>query len=449
MARLAFSRNFLLIWIGQLISSVGSGLSSFAVSIWILRTTGSTIQFAMTFVVSAIPGIIAALIAGALVDRWDRRQSMIICDFLSAMNMLALAGLSVTGHLAIWQIYVGVGLSSVFATFRSPAFFASIPLVAEQGDLPRVNGAVQSGNAIAGIVGPLLAGALISLISFGGVLIVDATTFLVSLITLVLARIPRPHPTPIEKHGGVLREAAMGWRYVRERSGLRGLLMFYVANEFVFAVASVLIAPLLLSFSSPAMVGVQYAISSGGLLLGGLALTAFGGPQKRIQGVLAFSGVAGLCLAGHGLWPSFILITATGFFFFLMLPVISASESSLWQSKVPAILQGRCFAIQLLLSHSATAIGYFLSGPLSEYVFEPLLDKGGLLTDSVGRVIGVGPGRGVGLMFILLGTFMTLVAVIAYSVPAIRHLDALANHVSNEGKAAVPEGIPRDAVADL
>src|SRR5262249_14650541 len=147
-----------------------------------------------------------------------------------------------------------------------------------------------------------------------------------------------------------------------------------------------------LSFADPTRVGVQYAVGGCGLLIGGIGMTAWGGPRKRIHGVLAFSSLAGLCLAAHGILPSFASVTVAGFILFLLMPVISASSNSLWQTKVPAGLQGRCFAIQRLLFNAVTVLGYCLAGPLSEYVFEPLLKKGGPLAGSVGLITGVGPG---------------------------------------------------------
>jgi MFS transporter, DHA3 family, macrolide efflux protein len=436
LSRFAGLRNFLLIWAGQLISSVGSRLSSFALGIWVLRTTGSTTRFALILMASTIPALLVSMIAGALVDRWDRRQTMLTCDLLSAATMFVTAGLGASGHLTIWHIYLAVGVGSVSNAFRTPAFAASIPLLATREQLPRVNGMAQTGIAIAQIVGPLLAGALVSLISLPGILITDALTFVVGVATLSVARIPQPDPASRQARQGLLREAAMGWRYVHERPGLMGLLAVYGWNNFLFSMASVVVAPLLLSFSDPARVGVQYAISGSGLLLGGIAMTAWGGPRKQIHGVLAFWSLAGICLAAHGLRPSFTLVATAGLVLFLMIPVTSASNSSLWQAKVPAGLQGRCFAIQRVLLHSATVLGFSLAGPLSEKVFEPLLSRGGPLAGSVGLIIGAGPGRGLGLMFIALGTLMTLMSLAAYSVPAIRHIDELAEAFSTPAKAA-------------
>ena len=191
-SRFAHLNDFLLIWAGQLISSVGSRLSGFALGIWILRSTGSTTYFAMTFVAMTIPALIVSTVAGALVDRWDRRRTMIVCDALSAVIMLALAGLCAAGYLKVWPIYLAVGTSSLFNAFRTPAFAASIPLLAPRDELPRVNGMAQSGNAVAEMIGPLLAGVLVSSMSLQGILIIDALSFLVSVAALAAANIPRP-----------------------------------------------------------------------------------------------------------------------------------------------------------------------------------------------------------------------------------------------------------------
>ena len=439
-SRFAGLHNFLLIWAGQLISSVGSRLSSFALGIWVLRTTGSTTSFALILVSSTISALIVSLFAGALVDRWERRWTMLVCDLFSAIATFVAAALAATGHLTIWYIYLAAGIGSVSNAFRTPAFAASIPLLATREQLPRVNGMAQIAIAAAQTLGPLLAGALVSLISLSGVLTIDALTFLVGVVTLAFARIPQLSTASRQARRGLLREAAMGWRYVHEQPGLMGLLAVYGSNNFLLCMAGVVIAPLLLSFSDPARVGVQYAISGTGLLLGGIAMTAWGGPRKQIHGVLAFWALAGIFLAAHGLQPSFTLAAVAGFLVFLMVPIVAASNNSIWQASVPVDLQGRCFAVQRVLLNAATVFAFCLAGPLSEKVFGPLLDRGGPLAGSVGLIIGVGPGRGLALMFITLGALMTLISLIAYSVPTIRQIDELVEASSAPAKAAAVAG---------
>lgn len=445
-ARFAGLHNFLLIWAGQLISSIGSRLSSFALGIWVLRTTGSTTRFALILVSSTIPALIVSLVAGALVDRWDRRWTMLACDLFSAITTFAASVLATTGHLTIWYICLAVGVGSVANAFRTPAFAASIPLLCSREQLARVNGLAQTGIGATQILGPLLAGALVSLISLPGILIADALTFVIGVATLALARIPQSGTVSRGARQSLFREAAMGWRYVLELPGLMGLLIVFGSNNFLLSMAGVVIAPLLLSFSDPARLGVQYAISGTGWLLGGIALTVWGGPRKLVDGVLAFWTLAGICLAAHGLRPSFTLAAIAGFLCFLMVPVAAASNNSIWQAKVPAELQGRCFATQRVLLQAATLSAFCLAGPLSEKLFEPLLRRGGPLAGSVGLIIGVGAGRGLGLMFITLGTLMTLISLAAYSIPAIRQIDDLVEAFPTPGRAASAGTDPQNEV---
>ncbi|MEG0880215.1 MAG: MFS transporter [Janthinobacterium sp.] len=440
--RYAGLRDFLLIWFGQMTSGIGSRLSSFALGIWVLRTTGSTTQFALIFVAMAVPALLIAPFAGALVDRWDRRRIMLCCDLVSASAQLVLAALLMHSQLAIWHIYLCVGATALANAFHGPAYASSIPLLVPHGQLSRVNGLVQTGGAIAQVAGPLLAGVLVSLISLPGVLLIDALSFVAAFIAMLLARIPRPPRSQDSAGQSLWREAATGWRYVRERNSLFGLLLVFGTCNFLFGIAAITITPLVLSMADPALLGVQMSIGGAGLLLGGVLMAASGGMKKRINGVLGFSLLAGLALAAHGLAPSFVLVTAAGFVFFLTLPVISASNDSLWQSKVPPGLQGRCFAIQRVLSEAAMPVGYCLAGPLAEHVFEPLLMPGGALAGSVGQLIGTGAGRGMGLMFIVLGLAMSLVAMLAYSIPALRRADELPDAWTQPPPAAEEDAQP-------
>jgi len=432
MSKFAGLKDFILIWIGQVISGVGSRFSSFALGIWVLQETASTTQFAFIFVAMAVPAILVAPFAGALIDRWDRRKVMLACDLLSAIVAGLLALLLANDMLSIWHIYIGVAVMAICTACHQAAYAASIPLLVDKEHLTRVNGAVQMSYAISLIAGPLLAGILVSVISIHGILLIDAITFVIGFVALLFVVIPKPIRSEAEQDSKLWQEAITGWKYVRERKGLVGLLTVFGVNNFFFGVASIAITPLILSFADPELLGVQFAIGGAGMLLSGMAVTTFGGPKNRVNGVLLFSVIAGLSIAIHGLYPSFILVSVFGFLLFATMPVMGASNDSLWQSKVPLDLQGRCFAIQRVLSQAAMPIGYAIAGPLMDLMFEPLLMPEGLLADSVGNLIGIGQGRGTALMFIVLGLLMTLVALIAYSKKSVRDIEELPDAVINE-----------------
>lgn len=417
-------RDFLLIWFGQLVSGVGSRLTSFALGLWVYQTTGSTTSFAMVFVAMAVPSLLLLPFAGALVDRWDRRRTMIVCECVSAAVIGAMALLVAFGHLELWHVYLGVGLSAMTNTFLQPAYAASVPLLADRDRLTRVNGLIQTGQGLALVGGPALAGILMSVMGIAGVLAVDAVTFLVGALCIAAARIPRPARDEMVPDD-LLREAHEGWRYVAERPGLLGLLGISAAGSFLFAIASIAITPLVLITANQdeRMLGLQMSLSCSGLLVGGLLITLWGGPRRKIHGLLGFSVLSGLAIAIHGLAPSMTLLIVAGFLMFLTIPPAQSASMALWQTKVPSQLLGRAMAILRMTSEAALPIGFLMAGPLAEFVFEPAMMPGGALAGTIGAVIGVGPGRGLALMFIVLGVLMMAVAAVGYGIRSIRRVE--------------------------
>lgn len=423
-SRRASLRDFLLIWFGQLVSGVGSRLTSFALGLWVYQTTGSTTRFAMVFVAMAVPTLLLLPFAGALVDRWDRRRTMIVCETVSALVIGAMALLLAFDRLDLWQVYIGVGVSAMTNTFLQPAYAASVPLLADREQLTRVNGLIQTGQGLSLVGGPALASILEHFIGISGVLAVDALTFVVGAAFIVLARVPKP-PRDETVEDDLLREAHEGWRYVCERPGLLGLLGISAMGSFLFAIASIAITPLVLITVNQdvRLLGLQMSLSCSGLLVGGLLVTLWGGSRHKIHSMLGFSILSGLAIAAHGLLPSLTLLIVAGFLMFLTIPPAQAASMALWQTKVPSQILGRAMATLRMTSEAAVPIGFLLAGPLAEYVFEPLMMPGGALAGTVGAVIGVGPGRGLALMFIVLGVSMMAVAAAGYAFRSVRRAE--------------------------
>jgi hypothetical protein len=152
-------------------------------------------------------------------------------------------------------------------------------------------------------------------------------------------------------------------------------------------------------------------------------MSAWGGPKRRIQGVLVFSLLAGVFLSFLGLQPSLPLMAVAGFGMMFAMPIINASSQAIWQSKVALDVQGRVFSVRRMIAWSTLPLAYIVAGPLADKVFKPLLVEGGPLANSLGKVIGVGPGRGVGLMFIVIGLLSILVTCLAYLNPHVRNVE--------------------------
>ena len=418
-------RVFLLFWVGQAVSLVGSGLTSFVLGIWVYHRTGSVMQFALMSLFATLPGLLISPLAGVLVDRWNRRWAMLLSDAGSGLGTLAIAVLLWGDRLQVWHICLAIGVNSVLSAFQWPAYAATTTLLVPQKYLGRASGMVQAAEAFAQLVSPALAGVLMVAIQIQGVLLIDIATFVFSLITLLAIRFPNPKNV-VANHGekGSLRQDAIyGWRYLSARPGLLGLLIFFAINNFLTGVVGVLFTPLVLAFAPVAVLGAVLSTGGSGMLVGSLVMGIWGGAKRRIYAVLSFTLLGGLCILLVGLRPSIPVFFIAAFFYFFGLSIVSASSQAIWQSKVAPAVQGRVFAVRRMVALAALPCAYLVAGPLADQVFEPLLIVGGPLAGSLGRIVGIGAGHGVALLFVVMGVLSVVATVGAYLYPRLRFVE--------------------------
>jgi DHA3 family macrolide efflux protein-like MFS transporter len=417
--------TFVVIWLGQVISAFGSKLTGFALAVWVYQRTGSATDFALITLATTVPGLLLSPFAGALVDRWDRRWAMILADGAAGAATLVLALLSWQGRLALWHIYLLMAVISTFSTLSWPAFTAATSLLVPRRHLGRAAGMGQMGDAAAQILSPVVAGALVVTIGRQGVLLIDSVTYLVAVAALLVIRIPSPPVTAegIASRGSLWDEARSGWSYIRERPGLLALLGLLAVTNIGTGMVQVLLGPMVLSFASPAVLGEVLTAAGCGALVGGLAMTVWGGPRRRVAGILGLLLLQGVILPFGGLRASALLIAGGAFVYMLTLPVLNGASQALWQVKVAPDLQGRVFAVRRMVAWSTLPLAFLVAGPLADRVFEPLLAPGGALAGSVGQLIGVGKGRGMALMLIGIGLAIVLVVVVASRFPRLTRLE--------------------------
>lgn len=419
-------KTFLLIWLGQLVSLTGSQLTGFALGVWVYQQTGSVTQFALISVATVLPYLLISPLAGAVVDRWDRRWTMILSDTGAGLSTLTLAGLFLSGRLEIWHIYLATVLSATFSAFQGPAYAASTTLLVPKEQLGRANGLAQTAQAAGMLVAPAIAGFLVTTIQLQGVLLIDGVTFLFALTTLLLVRFPRPTTTSSEteaRSGSLWRDVVYGWRYLVARPALLGLMIFFGVNNFLVGVVEVLFTPLVLSLGSTELLGILLSIGGLGMLVGSVTMSVWGGPKRRVVGVFGFSGLLAVAILLAGLRPTPIVLGVAVFLAFFSIPIFQGANQTLMQTKITPEVQGRAFALKEMIAVSTLPLAYLVAGPLVDRVFEPLLAVGGVLTGSVGRVIGIGPGRGIALLFVVMGTASLLLTLAGYLQPRLRRVE--------------------------
>lgn len=424
--------RFLVIWAGQLISLIGSGLTGFALAVWTFQSTGQALPFAIAVLLGSLPRVLLAPLAGVLADRWNRRLIMLLADTGNALVTVAALLLFSSGQLAIWHTYLFALAGAICAAFQEPAYTASITMLVPKEQLGRAGGLGQMSQAIEALVVPPLAGLLFVTVGMGGIFTLDLVSFAFAIGALLITRIPQPERAASDagRHGGMLADMGLGWRYLLERRGLFLLLCYFALVNLLMNTATVLTAPLVLSFGTPDTLGLVQMCVGAGLLVGSVAASLWAGLRRRVPVLIGSLALAGLGLTTVGLHPSLPVVGGGFFLMLLSIPTAAASSQVIFQRKVPPALQGRVFATRTMISQSMMPLGFLGSGLLADRVFEPLLRAEGALADTpIGALLGVGAGRGIGLMFVAAGLLLLLVSGLALATPRLRGLeDELPDH---------------------
>lgn len=422
---------FSLVVLGQIVSMLGSSMTTFALNLWAWERTGQATTLSLSTLFGFAPTIFLCPIAGMLVDRWDRKLVMMLSDLAAGFSTLGLLLLFWTDGLQIWHLYVASAFIGIFGAFQFPAFSAAMTLIVPKEQFGRANGLMWLTGPTANIFGPILAAGLITFIGPGGIMIVDLVTCVLAIGMLLFVHVPQPATSAAGRagQGGFFKEVTYGLRYIFERPSLLGIqLVFFSKNLFSYPVQVVLLSPLILARTGndELVLGTVMSLGAVGGLVGGLVLSAWGGPRRRIHGVLL--GMVALRLlgqAGMGLGRGLVVWAAANFLISFFIPIINGSNQAIWQAKVPPDVQGRVFSTRRLIAQFPTSFAMMVVGPLADNVFEPAMQAGGALAPIFGGLVGTGAGAGIALLMVLAGLWGTLVAGAAYFNPWVRDAEVV------------------------
>ena len=422
--------GFGIVWFGQVISLLGTNMTLFALTIWAYELTGSATALALVGFFFVTPMLIVSPFAGALVDRSNRKLMMMISDLAAGLATIVLLVLFLTGRLQIWHLYIAGAFEGVFQSFQWPAYSATISVMLPKEQYGRANGMMSLAESGSNIFSPLLAGALIGFIGLGGILAIDIATFVFAIGALLLVHIPQPRRTEEgqKAQGGIWKEAGYGFRYILKRPSLLGLQTVFMLGNFFDSIPFAILAPMILASTDNNELIYASVTSAGaiGAVIGGLVMSAWGGPKRLVHGVLAgwaISSLLGTVLMGVGRsLPVWVVASFCGAFF---IPIINGSNQAIWQKKVAPDLQGRVFSIRRLIAWFVTPLAMLIAGPLADYVFEPGMRAGGGMAALFASLVGAAPGSGMSLIFIFGGILAIGVAFAGYLIPVIRDAETI------------------------
>jgi MFS transporter, DHA3 family, macrolide efflux protein len=433
-------RAFIVVLIGQLASLLGTNMTAFGLTIWAYGQTGRATDLALIGFFFITPMLLISPTAGAIVDRYNRKMMMMVSDLASGLTTVAVLFLFWSGSLEIWHLYIASAISGTFQAFQWPAYSAAISVMLPKEQYARAHGLNSLTESASGIFSPLLAGAILALFGLTAILLIDIVTFLFAIGALLVVEIPTPKQTEAGRQGqgSIWQESLYGFRYIFQRPSLLGLQMVFLAANFMAGVGMTLFAPMILARTgnNELIFGSVQSIGAVGGVIGGLVMSAWGGPKRLIHGVLLgwiASSLLGQVLMGAGqIWH---LWAAAAFFMSFFVPVINGSNQAIWQAKVAPDVQGRVFATRRLIAWITTPLSRLIAGPLADYVFEPAYMNGG----SYSWLVGSGPGAGMALLLIVSGLLAAVISGAGYFFHTVRNAeDLLPDHEMVGGPQAPP-----------
>jgi amino acid adenylation domain-containing protein len=425
--------RFLAVAAGQLVANVGAALTAFAMPLWALLDTGSLLRFALFALVGTLPGVLVAPLAGALVDRADRRRTLVAATLAAGASQGALALLVWTGHVTTWLLYGLLALLSVAAAFQRLAFTSAVPKLVPKHYLGNANGVVQLALGLANFLVPLIAVGMLASIGLVGILTVEVVAYLVAIAVLLAVRFPATMAT--RRRESVPQEIRNGFEYFWRRPGLRAMLLFFVATNLFLAIVLVLVSPLVLTIGDVHDAARVATAATAGAVVAGLLMALWGGPVRwRMRGLLVSAAAYGLCAVVVGLLPDLTLIAFGAIGMSFTLVIVNGIWLTIIHTKVPHRFHARVIALNQMVAQSVVSAG-FIVAPLAGAWLEPMMLPGGDLAGSVGALVGTGPGRGIALLYLVCGLSIAVLAALSLYRTALSRFDV-----------TVPDAEPDDLV---
>ena len=418
MAQKSNYNRFMLLWSGELISAIGSGLTSFGLSVYVFERTGSAANMGLVALLAFLPTLLLSAPAGVLADRYDRRLLMMAGDGLSALGLLYILICMLSGWAKLYQICAGVFISSVFSSLIEPAYRATITDLLTKEQYSKAGGMVSITGSARYLISPLIAGLLLSVSDVKLLLMLDISTFFLTMICTAIVRQDIMTNSP-GKRDSFLESFKEGWKAITKKRGVMILIFVSSVMTCFMGAMQILAEPMILDFNSSKVLGITETICAGGMLVSSLII-GIRGLKKNFTGMLCASlAAAGLSMVGFGLRENILMIGCFGFLFFFMLPFANNCLDYLVRTNIEDSRQGRVWGLIGFLSQIGYVAAYAVSG---------------LLADSVAAAGNISPGRGAAVVIMISGMMLMAAAGMLYQFKDVRKLEGENDEQTNDNQ---------------
>lgn len=413
----------MLLWIGQCIASIGTGLSTFSLGVYAFQLARSALDSSLVLLIGFLPGVILLLPSGVLADKYDRRLLMILGDGLSSLGILFILLVKIYFRLDLIHIYLGLFISSIFSSLMQPAYRATVTDLLSEKDYTKASGMIQMASSAKFLFSPFLAGFLLKRYNLEFLLFLDICTVAITVaISFSVRKSLTKGKTVAQKDS--LGDLSAAWKILRADKDVFKLTAVAGGLTFFIGILQALSGPYILSYSNAKNLGLSLSLSSLGMFISAFILGLIPLRKNFIRLLSASLFFAGLFMASYGLGRSFFAITLSGFLFFACLPIADACMDYLIRSNIDNNFQGRIWAFIGFISQIGYAVAYPFAGFVADKIFTPALNPEGFLFDNVGRIWNMGSGGGIGLAIFLAGIGLASMALWIRENRAIKTLES-------------------------
>lgn len=415
-------KSFIILWLTQSFSALGSAMTNFALVIWLYNDSGSALTTAMLAVCSYAPYVLMSIFAGAVSDKWNKKTIMLVCDSIAALCTVLVLVLLRTDSLEVWHLYVLNALNGLMNTIQQPASDVASTMITPEKHYQKTSGMRSFSNSLVSILTPVFATAIAALWGVEAVIAIDLLTFLTAFITLLFfIRIPEPERKS-EKDESFLQTAKSGLVYLKTNRGILWLILFLAAINFIASIYDAAFPAMILSKSNQMALGVVNAFVGIATLAGSVIATVAPAPKSRVRVIcnclLISMGTENFLLA-FGKTPVIWCIGAV--LGWLSIPLMNANMDVIFRTKISPEMQGRVYSARNTLQFFTIPLGYFFGGFLVDKVFEPFMAN--YTSGLPASLFGSEKGAGAAMLFFVIGIAGVVICLIFRRIKAIREIE--------------------------
>lgn len=414
-------KTFIILWLTQALSSLGSSMTGFALMIWLYNDSGSALTTALLTVCSYAPYVIVSIFAGAISDKWNKKAVMLVCDSFAALTTVCVLVLFKTNSLEVWHLYILNALNGLMNSVQSPASDVAATLLTPEKHYQKTSAMRYFSNSLVSIITPVLAAAIVSFAGLDAVIAFDLATFAVAFtVLLFFIKIPEVPQNESSKET-LLQSAKGGISYLGRNKGILCMILFLSAINFIASIYNAALPALILSKSNEAALGAVSSSVGIATLIGSVIATVFPKPKSRSKTICA-------CLLVSMSTENFLLAFGNNTIAWcigavlgwLFIPLMSANYDVIFRSTVPKEMLGRVYSVRNTLQFFSIPVGYFLGGFLVDSVFEPFM--AGTENTFLLNIFGTEKGSGAALLFFVIGIAGVIVCTVFSRIKALREL---------------------------